>query len=165
MIGIIRWPITLLTRDKSRKGTFMGSKSGTLEMVGLLIPFVSCPKFLQGRHIVLGVDNVSVVYAWSKKYCKNDPETSLLIRTLHVIEAYLHCKIYVTHVRRLSTDIAGMADRLSRQSTVSPEDRTWLDKVPVFHPWGSLGKWLETPVLNWNLPLLVLQDVKALCNQ
>jgi hypothetical protein len=165
MIGIIRWPITLLTRDKSRKGTFMGSKSGTLEMVGLLIPFVTCPKFLRGRHIVLGVDNVSVVYAWSKKYCKNDPETSLLIRTLHVIEAYLHCKIYVTHVRRLSTNIAAMADRLSRRSTVTPEDRAWFDKVPVFHPWGSLGKWLETPVLNWNLPLLVLQDIKALCDQ
>ncbi len=165
VIGIIRWPRFLLTRDKSRKGMFMGSKSGTLEMVGLLIPFVTCPKILRGRHIVLGVDNISVVYAWLKKYCKNDPETSLLIRTLHVIEAFLHCKIYVTHVKRLSTKMAAMADCLSRQSTVTPEDSAWLVKVPVHHPWGQLGEWLEKPVLNWNLPLLILEDVKSLCGQ
>jgi hypothetical protein len=141
----------------------MGSKSGTLEMVGLLIPFLSCPGTLRGRHIVLGVDNVSVVYAWLKKYCKNDPERSLLIRTLHVIEAFLHCKIYVTHVKRLSTNIAAMADRLSRESTISDEDRIWLDRVPVYRPWGQLGACLERPVLNWNLPLLILEDFKTLC--
>jgi hypothetical protein len=163
MIGIVRWPPFLLTRDKGRKGTFMGSKSGTLETVGLLIPFLSCPETLRGRHVVLGVDNISVVYAWSKKYCKDDPETSLLIRTLHVIEAFLHCKIYVTHVKRLSTNIAAMADRLSRESTITTEDRFWLDRVPVHRPWGNLGAWLEKPVLNWNLPLLILEDVKSLC--
>ncbi len=114
---------------------------------------------------MLGVDNVSVVYAWTKKYCKNDPETSLLIRTLHVIEAFLHCKIYVTHVKRLSTNMAAMADRLSRETTITPEDDAWLGKVPVFRPWGRLGEWLERPVLNWNLPLLILEDVKTLCGQ
>jgi hypothetical protein len=163
MIGIIRWPLFLLTRDKGRRGTFMGSKSGTLEMVGLLIPFLSCPKSLRGRHVLLGVDNVSEVYAWTKRYCKNDPELSLLIRTLHVIEAFLHCKIYVTHVKHLSTDIAAMADRLSRESTISAEDRIWLDRGLVHRPWGQLGAWLEKPVLNWNLPQLVLEDVKTLC--
>jgi hypothetical protein len=162
-IGIVRWPPFLLTRDKGRKGTFMGSKSGTLEMVGLLIPFLSCPKILRGRHVVLGVDNTSVVYAWSKKYCKNDPETSLLIRTLHVIEAFLHCKIYVTHVKRLSTTVAARADRLSRETTTTAEDWIRLNKMQIHRPWGNLGAWLERPVLNWNLPLLILEDVKTLC--
>ena len=51
---------------KSQKGTFFGSKSGTLEMVGLLLPFLSTPKLLIGKHIVLEVDNMGIVYGWRK---------------------------------------------------------------------------------------------------
>ncbi len=112
---------------------------------------------------MLGVDNTSVVYAWPKRYCKNDPETSLLIRTLHVLEAYLCCKIYVTHVKRMSTPMAVLADHLSRESTITPEDRKCVMKARIHRPWGRLGRWLENPVLNWDLPLEILQDVKALC--
>jgi hypothetical protein len=107
----------------------MGAKSGTLEMVGLLLPFLTILQLLRGRHVVLGVDNTSVVYAWPKRYCKNDPETSLLIRTLHVLEAYLCCKIYVTHVKRMSTPMAVLADHLSRESTITPEDRKRVTKA------------------------------------
>jgi hypothetical protein len=89
-VCILRWPPHLLTHDKNREGTFFRSKSGTLETVGLLLPFITNPEQLVGKHIVLGVDNTSVVYAWHKRYSKRDPETSL-IRVLHVIEAYLHC--------------------------------------------------------------------------
>ncbi len=161
--SIIRWPTHLLTRDKGRSVAFFGSKSATLETVGLILPFVTNPAELVGRHIVLGVDNLSVVYAWRKRYCKNDPETSLLIRVLHVIEAYLHCKIYVTHVRRLSTRMATLADCLSRESTSKPDALVALEGVRVSRPWGTLGRWLENPVLNWNLPLEMLNDVKILC--
>ncbi len=49
--------------------------------------------------IVLELDNTAVQYGWNKRYCKNDPETSVLIRALHIIEAYLHCRIYVRHVK------------------------------------------------------------------
>jgi hypothetical protein len=67
-VGIVRCPFPLLTRDKSRGGIYMGVKSGTLEMVGLLLPFLTVPQLLRGRHVVLGVDNTSVVYAWPKRY-------------------------------------------------------------------------------------------------
>jgi hypothetical protein len=163
-VAIVRWPFHLLTRDKSRGGSYMGAKSGTLEMVGLLLPFLTIPQQLRGRHIVLGVDNTSVVYAWPKRYCKNDPETSLLIRTLHVLEAYLCCKIYVTHVKRMSTPMAVLADHLSRETTITPEDRKRVMDAPIHRPWGKLGRWLENPVLNWDLPLEILQDVKSLCD-
>jgi hypothetical protein len=155
----------LLTRDKSREGAFFGSKSGTLETVGLLLPFVSNPKYLVGKHVVLGVDNTSVVYAWHKRYNKHDPETSLLIRVLHVIEAYLHCKIYVTHVRRMSTKMAALADALSRESTMDSVLRSSMEGTPISRPWGQLGLWLEAPFLDWDLPLKILEDVKALCKK
>jgi hypothetical protein len=67
-------------------------KAGTLELVGLLIPFLTHPKDMAGKHVVLGVDKTSVIYAWDKRYFRNDPETSLLIRVLYVIEAFLRCR-------------------------------------------------------------------------
>jgi hypothetical protein len=150
---------------KAGGGGFFGSKSTTLEMVGLLLPFVSDPKSLVGQHIVLGVDNTSVVYAWPKRYCKKDPETSLLICVLHVIEAYLHCKIYVTHVRRMSTAMAALADALSRESSMSAAVHSKLAGLPVSRPKGQLRLWLESPVLDWHLPLKILENVKALCEK
>jgi len=120
-VMVLRWPKGLLTGAKNPEGTYFGSKSGTLEMVGLLLPFLSKPKQLQGRHILLEVDNLSVVYAWEKRYSKEDAETSLLVRCLHVIEVQLECKIYVSHVRRCSGKIATLADSLSRRSSSGPE--------------------------------------------
>jgi hypothetical protein len=134
-------------------------------MVGLLLPFVTMPKTLIGKHILLGVDNISVVYGWQKRYSKNDPETSLLIRVLHVIEAYLQCKIYVTHVRRMSTKPAALADALSREATITPDVSEVIARVPLHRPWGQLGHWLESPALDWDLPLKILNDVKYQCNQ
>jgi hypothetical protein len=101
----------------------------------------------------------------AKSVRKNDPETSSLIRVLHVIEAYLHCKIYVTHVRRLSTKMAALVDSLSREATMGPNVLAALEGVPVARPWGRLGSWLEAPVLDWNLPLQILNDVKTLCEK
>jgi hypothetical protein len=164
-VGILRWPERLLTKEKGRGGAFFGSKSATLETVGLILPFVSIPNKLAGQHVVLGVDNSSVVYAWEKRYCKNDPETSLLIRVLHVIEAFLHCKIYVTHVRRLSTSAATLADSLSRESTSGQDTLEALAGAHVARPWGVLGSWLEDPRLDWDLPQKILNDVKTLCEK
>ncbi len=164
-VSLLRWPKHLLSRDKGRGGAFFGSKSATLETVGLILPFVTKPSELVGQYIVLGVDNLSVVYAWEKRYSKNDPETSLLIRVLHVIEAFLHCKIYVTHVRRLSTRMATLADCLSRESTTDQEVLVELAGAQVARPWGQLGRWLEHPLLDWNLPQKILDDVKLLCEK
>jgi len=107
-VAILRWPEGLLTKAKNRKGVFFGSKSGTLEMVGLLLPFLTQPGILRGQHVVLEVDNLEVVYGWQKKYCREDAETSLLLRCLHVIESFIECKIYVTHVKRCSTHVANL---------------------------------------------------------
>jgi hypothetical protein len=65
------WPGNLLMGQKSINGSYFGTKSGTLEAVGLILPFVSYPTDLQ-------VDNTSLIYGWEKHYCKNDAETSLL---------------------------------------------------------------------------------------
>jgi len=67
---ILRWPHILLTGAKNRKGNYFGSMSSTLEAVGLLLPFLTNPKDLRGQHVLLEVDNTSVVYAWEKNMGK-----------------------------------------------------------------------------------------------
>ena len=130
--------------------------------MGLLLPFLSNPRDLTGLHIVLEVDNLEVVHGWSKRYCKEDGETSLLLRCLHVLEAKLKCKIYVTHVKRCSTYIAELADRLSREATTRPEDRKAMAGIEREVKSPHLRTWLEWPVMNWNLPLKLCEDVQNL---
>jgi len=161
-VTILRWPNGLLTKTRNREGVFFGSKSGTLEMVGLLLPFLSSPKELTGRHIVLEVDNTEVVYGWMKKQSKGDAETSLLLRCLHVIECLLECKIYVSHVKRCSNNVAKLADQLSRQSTSRGKVMETVADLVRSAKSENLENWLEWPVLNWNLPMLLCEDIKRL---
>jgi hypothetical protein len=90
-ICILRWPDRLMIGQKSRSGSYFGSKSATLETVGLL-PFLTQPETVRRRYVLLQVDNTAVLHAWRKKYSVTDPETSLLIRALHIIEAFLNAK-------------------------------------------------------------------------
>jgi hypothetical protein len=160
-VTILKWPERLLTSQKSRTGKFFGSKSATLEAVGLLLPFLTNPKRLCGKHVVLQVDNTAVVRAWSKKYTVSDPETSLLMRTLNILEALLECKIYVIHLRRISNRIATLADALSRTSTTTAEVLNELHGLPWDSPKGAAVRWLENPLLDWDLPVKIMDDVKT----
>jgi hypothetical protein len=161
-VSTLKWPKGLLVGMKSRSGAYFGSKSATLEMVGLFLPFLTQPQNLAGKHIVLQVDNTAVIYAWQKKYSVQDPETSLLVRALHVLEAFLECKIYVEHLKRLSNHVASVVDNLSRTSTTTPELLNELAQVPWAAPRGALVAWLQSPVLDWDLPLKIVDDVKTL---
>ena len=47
------------------------------------------PDLIRNKYVILYVDNISLLYAWEKKYCKNDEETLILVRCLQVLEAFL----------------------------------------------------------------------------
>jgi hypothetical protein len=159
-IALIKWPDEFILRAKSSERLFFGSKSATLETVGLLLPFLAFPSSLAGQQILLEVDNISVVYGWEKRYSKNDPETSLLIRCLHVIEAFLECKIYVRHLRRMSNRTAALADSLSREITTTREVQAEIAGAKISFPAGALMQWLKKPGLDWDLPLKLVDDIK-----
>jgi hypothetical protein len=158
-VCVHRWPKMLLTGQNCRNGKYFGSKSCTLEAVGLLMAVVTDPATMVGRHVVLEVDNLGVVYGWEKKHCKEDPETSLLLRCLHVLEAKLSCKIYVKHVKRCSTEMALLADKLSRASTTDDECREKTKHASKLELLGSLKAWLENPVIDWTLPEKLCKEI------
>jgi len=158
--GGIRWPFNLITKVRDSNNRLFGGKSTTLECIGLLIPFLCCPKIVKNKFVLLFVDNTNVIYAWEKKYCKNDQETSILIRTLHILEAYLECKIFVQHTKRLSNEMASLVDHLSRQSSTTAIDLKKIEKITWSQPEGTLVSWLKKPVADWTIPNKILEDVK-----
>ena len=154
-----------MTKFKDINGTPMGFKSTMLETVGLLIPFLTRPDLVQGRHVLLQVDNLAVVFAWDKKYCRNDAETSLLIRVLHTVEALLQCKIYCEHLPRNSNSAAVLADHLTRETTTKKPELAAIKHIEWNPLKGALAKWLENPVLNWNLPQDICTELRSKIKQ
>jgi hypothetical protein len=120
------------------------------EMVELLLPMVLLHRKLQHRQIVMMVDNEAIVWAWEKKHMKNDVMASILIRSLHILEAYITCKIHVVHLPRISNDATKIVDNLSRSSTTTSADLNVLTHNSNHLP-EPLRKWLHHPTENWSL--------------
>jgi len=158
--GGIKWPFHLITKMKDSKNRLFGGKSTTLECIGLLIPLICEPKNIKNKFVIFFIDDINVIYAWEKKYCKNDQETSIIIRTLHILEAFLECKIFIQHTKRMSNEMATLADHLSRQSTTSSDDLEKIKHTNWKKPSGALIDWLKNPVADWSLPNKILHDVK-----
>jgi hypothetical protein len=140
------------------------NNSAVYEMVGLLLPIVTLHKKLQYQEIVLYVDNEAIVWSWPKRRMKNDALASILLRALHIMEAYIPCKIYVEHLTRRSNKAAKITDNLSRTSTTSSSDLLHLthgeDDLPP-----SFRKWLSNPTENWNLAINIINDIETRTNK
>ena len=160
--GGLKWNPALMTRLRDSKNRLWGSKSSALECIGLLLPFVTRPDLVKNKFVILFVDNISLIYALEKKYCKNDEETSILVRCLHMLEAFLEAKVFVEHVKRMLTGMAVLVDHLSRESTTTCSDCARIAAVPWLSPGGALASWMEKPCLDWNLPVKILKDVENL---
>jgi len=157
--GIMRWPDELIFENKDAKGTNWGSKTTALELIGVMMPFLFDPKSVQNRPVRIICDNLAVIIAWEKRYCKNDPETSVLVRALHEIVCFLECDLYLCHVKRLSTPMAAMADRLSRLSTTTSADWREMEQAKRLRPSGAITKWLRKPVVDWDLGKTLINEI------
>jgi len=135
------------------------SNTAVYEMVGLLLPFFVVPRKLQFRHVKLLVDNQAIVWAWEKRYMKNDVLASILIRCLHVIEAYLPCKIYVEHLPRMANPLAKLVDSLTRDSTTTKNMEKYITHANPQIP-KSFIDWLEKPIADWSLPMHLIEEIK-----
>ena len=148
-----------MTKLRDSRGRLWGSKSSALECIGLLIPLVTRLDLLRNKYVILYLDHISLIYAWEKKYCKNDEETSILIRCLHVLEAFLEAKVFVEQVNRMSNDMAVLVDHLSRETSITGRDLDRIASLPWLSPGGALVSWISNPCLDWNLPVKIVDDV------
>jgi hypothetical protein len=113
------WSNDMLMYSKDEKGTRMADKTTCLELVGVLLPLVICPEKLMNQHIVLQVDNMAAVWGWEKNYVSGDNMASILLRCIVLLSARLGTIVHVSHLPRVSDWEARLADRLSRERTIS----------------------------------------------
>jgi len=134
------------------------SNTAVYEMIGLLLPIVILHRRLQNRQIVLMVDNEAIIWSWEKKQMKEDLLASILIRALHILEAYLSCKIHVIHLPRISNNAAKIADNLSRKSTTKKSDLSFITHN-ASHICRPLSEWLEQPHADWHLGTKIVKSL------
>jgi len=109
------WPENWITARLDDSGKAFGSKSTFLESCGLLLPFFSFPDFISGRHVCFHVDNIAVYYGWKNGSVKFDKYSTSVLKAVHLLSAKTGTVIYVKHVPRMSSDMAELADSLSRR--------------------------------------------------
>jgi hypothetical protein len=153
------WPDSVYTAV-DEKGARLASKMTTLEAVGLLLPLLSVPQVLAGRHMVLGVDNLGVVFGWKNAGCKGDRWASVLIRALHIVAAFLNSTVHVHHMLRLSSSAAVMADSLTRFSTATAEVWAQTTGAQTHSTLVQLWRWLADPHDDWNLGCKLVDYMK-----
>jgi hypothetical protein len=145
-----------------QKGASFGCKTTTLEMMGLIIPFLCCPHLVGGQHVVLKVDNLGCYYGWENKKVKNDTCASILIRSLILISSFLSCYIHIEHLPRLSSWDAQLCDRVSREKSTLNSDKQLLDSFGNPVAPQVLRDWLKQPAEDWELCNFLLEHVKNL---
>jgi hypothetical protein len=162
LVHQILWPDGFLYK-KDGKGVRFGDKSSTLEVVGLLIPFLLMTEKFKNQNVVLKLDNTGIVYGWENNSLKNDICASIFVRALKLIGIYLSCKIHVQHVKRMTTWEARLANQLSRTSTTGRGLRKRSGNYSSLRLPKYLYKWFENPVQDWDLCMKLLYHVIKKC--
>jgi hypothetical protein len=155
------WPKKFITTATDNMGKRFGNKTATLEMIALLLPLLLIPERLKNSHIRILTDNASCVFGMKDGYVKNDEYASILIRTAHLIGAFLGSVLHVIHAPRRSSWETITADNLSRKETTSFLEKQICKryrhlKVPDF-----LQHWLSNPENDWNLPNNALKYIMS----
>jgi hypothetical protein len=155
------WPKEFIVNSRDSAGIRFGNKSTTLECIGLLIPLLTAPELLAGRHVVLRVDNIACVYGFENGQLKNDETASIMIRAAKLVAAYLGTVLHVEHVGRRSCWEAELADNLSRERTTSFIEQRALSRFTCKRLPCILNVWLNNPISDWSIPLKLLKHMQA----
>ncbi len=155
----LSWPEKFLVEMRDSSGKLYGSKSTTLESVGILLPMLSDPWSVSGRFLQFKVDNIAVVYGWRNGAVRFDDTATEILKAANVVAAYLGIKIYVQHVYRMSEELAELADILSRKV-----DHSWADPRLEKKLGPGLSSWLLNPVLNGSLPKILIKELQTKFN-
>jgi hypothetical protein len=155
------WPKHFLLHARDSANHAYGCKSATLEAVGLLLPFLCCPRIVAAKEIVLLTDNEALVFGWDKRRVQHDVSASILLRALHLITHFLGCIVTINHLPRMSTPSAELADMLTRSSTAGTEQLNAISGALSPTVPDQLIDWLLNPIEDWNLANNLLQAVRS----
>jgi hypothetical protein len=159
------WPKQFVSERRDSNGIRYGDKLTTLECIGLLIPLLTTPELLTGRHVILRVDNMACKYGFENGQLKNDEPASIMIRSAKIVAAYLGTVLHVEHVPRRSCWEAELADNLTREKTTAFIELRALARFARKELLEVLLGWMDEPVSDWELPLRLLEHVQSILNK
>jgi hypothetical protein len=160
----IWWPEAFARYKSDSKGSHFGSKTATLEMIGVILPFLLIPNQLAGQHVVLKADNLACVYGYTNHYMKGNVCASILIRALHLISAFLGSVLHVEHIPCHSTWESTTADNMSRKTTTGFLEEQILGRYKDLQPPKVLLDWLNNPTEEWGFAQKLLGHTKNQAN-
>jgi hypothetical protein len=156
------WPEYFINEARDEKGAYVGSKTTTLEALGVLLPFVTRPESLKGQHVVFTVDNIAVVFGCDSRSVKFNDMATIILRAVHLISLYLGCTVHIMHSPRRTSGWEVLVDNLSRMSSRSAADRNLVRHAEKSRVSGALARWLDNPKEEWELPYILLGEVKKI---
>jgi len=156
------WPKAFITKAVDENGIRFGDKTTTLEVLGLLMPFVLVPELLVNQHVSLKVDCYGTVFGMWNRYSKGDRSASVFIRAIYLVAAYLECTLHVDQLPRVSDWGAQVTDRLSRASTTTVQDSKLVKSFSLRRLPQCIYDWFEQPTVDWTLPVQILDHVKSI---
>ncbi len=128
----------------------------------MLLPFISIPEKLVGREVVFHINNTAVGNGWNKGYLKNDISATLMLRCINSMAAHLGTKVHVVHVKRMTHELASLADKISRTDRLDREEKGLVAGKFRLMKSKALEYWLTDPVLDWNLPYKMLEEIASI---
>jgi hypothetical protein len=159
------WPKDFITVKRDNKGVRFGNKTSTLEIIGILLPFILIPEKLKNKHIRVFTDNAACVYGMKDGYIKKDEYASIFIRAITLISGYLGTVVHTMHTPRRSTWEAELADNLSRHTTTSFLENQILGRFKNLSVPTALIHWLDNPTDDWSLATHLLCYVMSVCHE
>ena len=122
----------------------------------------SFPDTVKGRHIVFIIDNMAVLFGWYSGYVRNDESASEVLKAVHYLSGIYGTIVQVEHVDRVSTEMAQLADELSRKTGSSIERAVIALGKAEFKPVKScLIEWLKDPCGKMNLCQELVKEKKT----
>ncbi len=74
------WPKEFITLKRDNQGIRFGNKTSTLEIIGILLPFILIPDKLKNKHVQIFTDNIACVFGMKDGYIKKNEYASIFIR-------------------------------------------------------------------------------------
>jgi hypothetical protein len=122
-----------------------------LELIGVILPFISHPKLFVNKYVKCNVDNISLGFAWINKTVKTDSSLYKIFQILHLIEYAIPCKIFIEHSPRRSSWQTILVDNLTRKNTTLLLDENLIKNAEKHELSGPLKNWIDNPNENLNV--------------
>jgi len=158
----ITWPHNFISTEVDNKGVRFGDKSTTLELIGLLIPLISDPLLFVNKKVIFKVDNLAAIFGLENGSVKNDANASVFVRAIVLICGFLNCEIFMEHLPRKADWESKIVDNLSRKSSTTRFERKLVDSFKFDSLPTCLQRWLERPILNWQLAVELVLYVEVM---